>query len=104
MTDSQKPDCYKCVHRGTLPGSAHSKCIHPSMKAANEDPLGKLIGIFGKRAGNISLDQNPINVTGDDHGKRHGWFNWPWNFDPTWLESCDGFEALEKKENDHGQT
>jgi hypothetical protein len=21
-----------------------------------------------------------------------GWFFWPYNFDPRWLKSCDGFE------------
>lgn len=31
-------------------------------------------------------------VTGDPHGIRQGWFNWPLSFDPVWLESCEGFE------------
>ena len=38
--------------------------------------------------------QKSLNVTGSPHGVRHGWFNWPWNFDPIWLEQCDGFEKL----------
>jgi hypothetical protein len=24
---------------------------------------------------------------------RNGWFCWPFNFDPVWLEACDGFKA-----------
>jgi hypothetical protein len=40
-----------------------------------------------------------LNISGDIHGIKHGWFNWPWNFDPVWLLSCNGFEdakALEE--------
>ena len=67
----KKPDCYKCVHRLPVPGDAHSRC------------------------NNISA-----NVTGNPHGIRSGWFLWPLNFDPTWLESCDGFsdDPKDKKE------
>jgi hypothetical protein len=59
---SQKPDCYKCVHRLSVPGDAHSRC------------------------NNISA-----SVSGNPHGIKKGWFIWPLNFDPVWLESCDGF-------------
>ena len=57
-----KPDCYKCVHRLEVPGSAHSRCNNHEAK-----------------------------VAGNQHGARMGWFNWPLNYDPTWLVSCDGF-------------
>lgn len=61
----QKPDCYKCKHRNDIPGDAHSEC--------------------GNRL---------AKVRGNDHGVKHGWFFWPFNFDPVWLEECDGFEEL----------
>ena len=35
-------------------------------------------------------------VTGDAHGIRNGWFFWPINFDPGWLQSCTGFKAKNK--------
>jgi hypothetical protein len=44
------------------------------------------------------VEQNPIGVKGDPWGIAHGWFNWPWNFDPTWLLNCDGYEREEKKQ------
>lgn len=56
------PNCYKCVHRLPIPGDAHSRCNNASAK-----------------------------VKGNPHGIRSGWFLWPLNFDPTWLEECDGF-------------
>ena len=30
-------------------------------------------------------------VVGDELGIERGWFNHPFNFDPCWLVSCDGF-------------
>jgi hypothetical protein len=65
----EKLDCYKCVHILTIPGDAHSRCNNFQAK-----------------------------VIGNPHGIKHGWFNWPLNFDPTWLISCDGFsDNLEDK-------
>ena len=58
----EKPNCYKCVHRLTIPGNAHTRCNNFQAK-----------------------------VVGDPHGIKNGWFMWPLNFDPTWLISCDGF-------------
>lgn len=69
-----KPNCYECKWRGEIPGDAHSTC--------------------GNRTASVS---------GNKHGIRMGWFAWPWNFDPVWLEKCDGFEAkksLAEKEPD----
>ncbi len=60
-----KPNCHKCKHRGTIPGDAHSRCNNAEAKVK-----GHLVGIRG------------------------GWFHHPYNFDPTWLLECDGFERL----------
>jgi hypothetical protein len=58
--------CFKCEHRGTIPGDAHSCCKNKKAK-----------------------------VQGDEYGRKMGWFVWPWNFDPAWLISCDGFKTKE---------
>jgi hypothetical protein len=74
----KKPDCYKCKHRRNIPGDAHSSC------ARIGDPfLGFATVMSGK---------NPLNIKANQYGVERGWFNWPLNFDPIWLESCDGFE------------
>lgn len=65
------PDCYNCIFRNDLPGNAHSSCSNHYAK-----------------------------VTGNEHGKRNGWFFWPYNFDPVWLESCTGFEIIVRIEVD----
>ena len=58
--------CYDCKHRGKIPGDAHSYCKNKT-----------------------------ANVKGHECGRKNGWFMWPFNFDPTWLLECDGFEESE---------
>lgn len=62
MDEEEKPNCYTCVHRSSVPGSAHSEC-----------------------------NNHKADVFANYHGIRNGWFNWPFNFDPVWLVSCDGY-------------
>ena len=93
---SEKPNCYQCKWRGSVPGDAHSRCNHPSA-AEGSTPLAEIFAIFAS-LGRIAPVANAhaakkLNVTGSAHGIRHGWFNWPFNFDPVWLESCNGFES-----------
>lgn len=66
-----KPNCYTCRHRRNVPGDAHSSC-----------QLG--VDHF------IHSGPRPM-VQGNSHGIRQGWFFWPVNFDPIWLESCDSY-------------
>ena len=72
---SNKPNCYECEYRGIIPGDAHSCCRHPG-KATE------------------------LNIKGDPHGVRCGWFMWPMNFDPIWLLNCDGFKQKEVPESE----
>ncbi len=89
---SDKPNCYECKHRDGVPGSAHSRCRHPRVDII-KGPLAEILTIMGPRAGSIFSQVNPLGVSGNAHGIRQGWFNWPYNYDPTWLESCNGFEV-----------
>lgn len=73
-----KPNCYECKHRREIPGDAHSSC------AAVEPLVGMAIM--------LGVLPNHLGVVGDATGIKQGWFAWPINFDPIWLESCDGFE------------
>ena len=69
----EKLNCYKCKYRRRIPGDAHSKCSHPD----------------------ADIKENKLNIEANYHGIRNGWFYWPLNFDPVWLENCDGFEKRE---------
>lgn len=90
---SPKPDCYACRYRRPIPGDAHSSCAHPSVSATLDSPVGKLLTLMGKGAGTVSV-QNGLAV-GNAHGIEHGWFNWPFNYDPVWLVACGGFKEGE---------
>lgn len=67
MKNTNQPTlCYSCIHRKDVFYSHHSEC---SSKTAE--------------------------VTGVVHGIKNGWFFWPLDFDPIWVNECDGYE--EKK-------
>ena len=61
--DENRPDCHKCVNRDPLPMTHHIQCLEP--KAL---------------------------ISGNARAAQKGWFHWPWNFDPVWLEECNKFE------------
>ena len=84
--------CYECEYRGEVPGSAHSRCNHPALASA-DTPMNNILSIFAGvgRVPPHMMTKNPIGVTGEPHGIENGWFNFPCNFDPVWLNTCDGF-------------
>jgi hypothetical protein len=92
-----KPNCYNCIHRGEVIGSCHSSCQHPAARTVASDPIAALAGLLGKRSGLASIpltqEAQTLNVRGAALGVRNGWFLWPVNFDPVWLEQCNGFTA-----------
>lgn len=57
-------ECYECKHKREVPGNCHIRCAKP-------DP----------------------SMTGNPHGIKHGWFYYPYLFDPVWKTSlCANFE------------
>jgi hypothetical protein len=85
--------CYKCLYRGDVPGDAHSRCNHPDIKQ-DDNIFGALVGVLmGENKEAISK----LNIKGNSYGIANGWFLWPANFDPVWLENCDGFLYDERK-------
>lgn len=85
-----KPNCYTCKHRRQLEDDAHSACDHPRI---GKDQ--RIITPVHIMLGNDSPAMKRLNITANKHGIAKGWFMWPINFDPTWLESCDGHEQEE---------
>ena len=92
-----KPNCYECKFRGSVPGSAHSCCEHPANKEILNNPLAQVLGILASvdRIDPINVISEKIKVVGNPIGIKRGWFNYPLNFDPTWLVECNGFERKE---------
>ena len=60
--------CHGCAYRENVPGDAHSRCV-------------------------FAWPSRASMPKGHPHGIRNGWYLFPFNYDPVWLENCDGFEA-----------
>lgn len=87
-----KPNCHDCRWRGDVPGDAHSCCDHPSLNDGNGAMRWVALQTFY-----LTGRYEPLELTANPTGIRRGWFMWPINFDPRWLESCRGFTAKETK-------
>ena len=83
---SDKPNCYECKHRRSIAGNAHIRCAHP-----NIPDFGPMLELASLMGGGPAMRVTGMKVRGNVHGIRMGWFMWPLNFDPHWLEECDGF-------------
>ena len=81
-----KANCYDCKYRGNVPGDAHSCCRYPGTKH----------GLFDVFDPENRVIRAKLNIKADRHGVVSGWFMWPCNFDPCWLENCDGFTPKEE--------
>ena len=101
----KKFDCYKCEYRGDLAGTSHIECNYPSTVLSKSNPLTGAMAIFASvgRVPPMQAQSRKLNIRGNEHGIKKGWFNWPWNFDPTWLENCDGYLSKNKVEEPHAQ-
>lgn len=63
-------DCYTCKYRGTVPGDRHSSCSNRTAR-----------------------------IVANPHGVANGWCYWPYNFDPIWIDTCDGYEEKVEDES-----
>lgn len=89
-------NCYTCIHRRNLSGDAHSRCAHPKVDSGGGDMFSGIIAMVEAMVGNKQV-ANPLNVRANAHAIRSGWFMYPFNFDPAWLESCDGHTKKEEQ-------
>jgi hypothetical protein len=99
--DKFKPNCHKCAWCRSVPGDAHKRCAHPVITAAeNDKELGQSMRTFrlfsmlagATRAMSINHPLHQLlNIQANEGGLRRGWFSWPYNFDPVWLENCLGW-------------
>ncbi len=88
-----KIECWNCKHcrKGF---TAHKSCHHPVTEGLHgKGSMGLMAAVMGVR-GNAAIAEvsKKLNIRADEHGIKNGWFNWPWDFSPTWLENCDGFK------------
>ena len=92
-----KPNCHKCKYKRNNPGDTHIRCEHPSNRNVLDKPILNVLSILAGvgRVQPTPLLPSELNIKGNPYGIKQGWFNYPFNFDPTWLENCDGYEPRE---------
>lgn len=71
--ETMMSECYNCVHKINIPGDCHIGCNNPD-----------------------------INMTGDIHGIKKGWFCYPLNFDPVWKTKLCNNYTKETTERTYG--
>jgi hypothetical protein len=92
-----KVNCYECKFRRNLAGDAHSCCAHPKTGLTDTNQFMNIAKLFGGRF-KTAIDE--LEIRGNKHGIQSGWFYWPANFDPVWLENCNGFEFKDNLNED----
>jgi len=87
-----KPNCYKCIHRRSIPGDRHSSCHHPDNGFNMDSCFASILMILGKYAGIAEYNKSSsLEIIGNEHGIKNHWFLWPFNYDPIWLIQCKGY-------------
>jgi len=87
----------ECKHQRDITYDCHISCEHPKIQEILPIPnTFKVLASLGNRMTFPIPDEvsKALGVVGTEAGIREGWFNWPFNFDPLWLESCNGFEEV----------
>jgi hypothetical protein len=96
-------NCHECRYREVAnAGTVHSKCVHPSIGDLASDSLLKLFSIFASVDRVPSIMFSPkvldsmekLGITVDVTGFRNNWVNWPFDFDPVWILTCEGFAEI----------
>lgn len=103
----KETNCFTCIHRGTVCGSAHSSCkvfddkeaiksatILNAMKASMFQHTTNFSGLVLTFEGRD--EQIPVQDW-YEHGIRNGWALFPLNFDPVWLKYCLFYSKLENE-------
>lgn len=91
----QNPNCFQCRHKKSIPGDSHISCNHPNNTESFNGSFAPVLAILASvgRTQVVTAADNGLNIKASANGIRNGWFNYPYNFDPVWLENCDGFDA-----------
>ena len=86
-------DCWSCQYVKSIPGDAQARCKHPKVTERMNDRFGEILSLLGKRLGpQVELSSAEVlGITLNEHGVRHNWANWPFNFDPIWVNTCNGY-------------
>jgi hypothetical protein len=77
-------NCNKCKFHESIPGDAHVSCTMLPIQSRMYAVV--IINLSAK-----VTTQTGIEVVCEPHGVDSGWCNWPINYDPIWIKSCNQF-------------
>ena len=92
-------NCYDCKHQRDIPGNAHIKCAHPIFDELHKDPMMEVVSIMGGGLNptEVVIASKAMGFRPNPHGYQKGWFNFPVNFDPTWINGeCLRWESSDE--------
>lgn len=91
-------DCFSCIHKDFVPGSTHVICRHPFNDRIFKSRQGMIILLqLATKGFTVQLTPKELNLKLNSSGIKGGWCNYPFDFDPIWIENCDGFEEKNDK-------
>jgi hypothetical protein len=95
----EKTNCYNCKFKGTVPGSAHSRCNAIRESLSNESESSRLEMLLAGNLVSMTISEGdakgePI-VKLNEHGVKNGWACWPLDFDPIWVDDCKFYKEKE---------
>lgn len=76
--------CHSCKYRKNIPGDTHSKCEYPLLKPQDAMNI-TMASMANPDAFNKVVLEN-FGFTASTHALQSGYFCFPSNFDPTWME------------------
>lgn len=77
-------NCSTCEYKRNVPGDSHISCEYPFLDKKNAS-LISMMSVTNPQAFNQTLHQL-FGFQASMHGVQSGWFMFPSNFDPNWME------------------
>ena len=86
--EENKIGCFTCKYMGSLAGSCHKHCSHPSIETIKPIMLLQIAqGVGSTNPTHLTVNGIPMQKW-DSLGVEKGWAIFPVNFDPIWLQYC----------------
>lgn len=79
-----KKNCYNCKFKCNIAGDTHISCNYPKLDQTQKFNISSLLLITPEQG--IQLLKDNFGFSVSTHPIVSGWFNFPINFDPNWIE------------------
>lgn len=84
-------DCYSCKYHKNIPGDTHIECEHPMAQAHK---MTALLALLNTNKRYIEDIYACLGIKIDAAAYGSGYAMYPINFDPIWINNCDGYDNI----------